>query len=35
MLPLLSASKRTFVVVKLINLLVGVLVGAVMLAAGG
>lgn len=34
MLPLLSVSKRAFVVVKLINLLMGLLVGGVLLAAG-
>jgi len=33
-LPLLAASKRAFVVVKLINLIVGATVGAVMIAAG-
>ncbi len=34
MLPLLSASKRTFVVVKLINLVVGLVLGAVLLSMG-
>jgi hypothetical protein len=34
MLPLLAASKRAFVVVKLINLAVGVTVGAALLLAG-
>ncbi len=34
MLPLLSTSKRAFVIVKLINLAVGLLVGGIMLAAG-
>jgi hypothetical protein len=34
MLPLLAASKRAFVLVKLINLVAGVTVGAVMIAAG-
>ena len=34
MLPLLAASKRAFVVVKLINLVVGVAVGAALLSAG-
>jgi hypothetical protein len=34
MLPLLAASKRAFIVVKLINLVVGVMAGAVLLLAG-
>ncbi len=34
MLPLLSTSRRAFVVVKLINLAVGLVVGGVLLAAG-
>jgi hypothetical protein len=35
MLPLLSASKRAFVIVKLINVVAGVLVGAIMMLMGG
>jgi hypothetical protein len=34
MLPLLAASKRVFVVVKLINLVVGAALGALLLATG-
>ena len=34
MLPLLSASKRAFVIVKLINVIAGLLVGALMLSMG-
>jgi hypothetical protein len=34
MLPLLSTSKRAFIVVKVINLIVGLVVGGIMLAVG-